>query len=562
MAWPYEYTPYIWPVLGSALLFAVLGVYAFRHRTVPGALPFVVLMVGITMWVLANALGLAATDDKTRAFWFKFEAALLLPLINAALCFALEYAGLGKWLTRRTLVLLSIAPLLFVLLILTNDVHHLVWTRIRFDGKVHVERGPANWWAVYYGYFLTLLHLMVLSWLFARSPRHRWIAAALIITPFIMRGTFLFSVVNWNPVAPLKPMVVGVYLSFLPYALAFFRFHMFNVVPVARDTIIERMPDGMMVLDAENRIADLNAKARALLGMVRSKAIGDHVADFLHAYPELLRLVRDAGEMQCEVFIGDADPRWYQVHISPFIDRRGFQLGRFMRFHDITELKRVQRQLLDHQRTLAMLDERELLAREIHDGVGQTLAAAHLQAKSAIEFLARGDTRSVEACLKRLAESTQERKDSVRDFLLGVKSRFSTEQSLMPGLRRYLDHYSHNYGIHVEFITQPELEEKRIDLSVETQLQPIIQEALTNVRKHSGARSARVIFALSDNRLRVAVEDDGRGFDHEETGRNQGFGLQSMRGRADAVGARLEVNSAPGKGTRVIFEMPWRKEEA
>ena len=129
-------------------------------------------------------------------------------------------------------------------------------------------------------------------------------------------------------------------------------------------------------------------------------------------------------------------------------------------------------------------------------------------------------------------------------------------------LRQYLNHYSHNYGIHTGLVAPPELEEKRIDSTVEAQLQPIIQEALTNVRRHSGASSARVIFALCGSEIRITVEDDGRGFDPEVISENQGFGLRSMRGRAEAVGARLEVKSAPGKGTQVVIQVPWGKGDA
>jgi signal transduction histidine kinase len=96
--------------------------------------------------------------------------------------------------------------------------------------------------------------------------------------------------------------------------------------------------------------------------------------------------------------------------------------------------------------------------------------------------------------------------------------------------------------------------------TVEVQLQPIIQEALTNVRRHAGASSARVIFAVCNGQIQITIEDDGRGFDPAKIRENQGFGLRSMRGRADMVGARLDVNSAPGKGTQVIIQVPWQKE--
>jgi len=556
----YQYTPYVWFVLASASFFAMLGIYAIRHRTAPGAVPFAILTILEIPWVLVNGLGLASTGDTTRIFWFKFESAHLLPLTSASLWFALEYAGLGKWLTRRLLILLAIFPLASIPLILTNEIHHLVWTRIWFDGYVRAELGPVTWVGLVYGYFLSLLQLMALAWLFVRSPRHRWIATGLIVAAFSIRCASIARFTNWNPTAPMDPMVIVQNFAMLAYAFAVFGFRMLDVVSVARDTVIEGMADGMMVLDTENRIADLNEAVQKLLGIVRSKVIGGQVAEVLQPYPDLLRLVHDSGETQCVVFFGDTHACWYQVSISPIFDRRGFQLGRLISFHDITEQKRAQAQLLDHQRTLAMLRERELLARELHDGIGQMLAATHLQVKSASELLARGDAVSVELCLHRLAEVTQKTKDSVREYLLGIKTCPSIEQGLLPALHQYVNQYSQNYGIHTELVAPPELEGKRIDSSVEVQLQPIIQEALTNVRRHAGACSARVIFALCNGQIQITIEDDGRGFDPGEIRENQGFGLRSMRGRADMVGACLEVNSVPGKGTRVIIKVPWQRE--
>jgi PAS domain S-box-containing protein len=561
MAWSYVRALYFWPVLAPAAFLAVLGIYAIRHRNAPGAVPFAILVIVEVPWVLVNGLGLTSTGDTTRIFWFKFEAALMLPMVSAALCFALEYAGLGKWLTSRVLVLLAIPVLASVPLILTNEIHHLVWTRIWFDGYVRADLGPANWLGIAYGYFLSLLHLMALAWLFARSPRHRRIAAGLIIGVLSIRCAFFLRFANWNPIAPIDPMVVALNFTMLPFTLAVFRFRMFDVVSVVRDTVIEGMADGMMVLDTENRIADFNEATQKLLGIVRSKVIGRQMVEVLQAYPELLRPVQDSRKTQCEVSFGINHFHWYQVSILPLFDRRHFQLGRLISFHDINEQKRTQEQLLNQQWVLATLRERELLARELHDSIGQMLAAAHLQVKSAYELLARGDVVSVESCLHHLAEVTQETKEFVREFLLGIKTRSSAEQDFLTVLHQYLNQYSRNYGIHTELVAPPELEGKRIDSTVELQLQPIIQEALTNVRKHAEACLARVIFAVCNGQIQITIEDDGRGFDPGEIADNQGFGLRSMQGRADMVGARLVVNSTPGKGTQVIIKVPWQKEE-
>ena len=246
-----------------------------------------------------------------------------------------------------------------MLLIFTNEIHLFVWKRIWFDGHMRFDRGLANWGAVAYGYFLTLLYLMVLIWLFARSPRHRLIVAGLIIASLSMRVASIINIANRNPVAPLNPMVIVLNFAMLPYALAIFRFHMFDVVPVARDMVIERMADGMMFLDIQNRIADVNQEALKRLGIIKSKGVGNlGLAELFQAYPDLLGLIRDSGERQCEFSPGGSDAGRYRAFISPIIDRRGFQLGRLISFRDITEQKRAQAQILDQQRTLGTFKER------------------------------------------------------------------------------------------------------------------------------------------------------------------------------------------------------------
>jgi len=560
VAGPYEYTPYLWLVLISAVFLAVVGVFAFRHRPAPGAVPFSIVMGLGVLWVLANGLGMAAADETTKIFWFQFETAFMLPIATAGLWGTLEYAGLGKWLTRRLMVLLAITPLVFVPLIFTNETHHLVMTRIWFDGHIRADFGPLAWAGIVYGYFLTLLQILACIRLFVISPRHRWIAGGLAIATFSIRFCSFMTFIGWYPFGTIDPVVLVLNFAMIPYALAVFRFRMFDVVPVARDTVIEGMVDGMMVVDTGNRIIDLNKTAQSILGIVQSKVIGSRVEEVLHAYPDLVAFIRNAAATQREMAFGNPVARWYNISLSSVTDRRGFHLGSLIGLRDMTQQKHAQALILDQQRTLAMLKERELLARELHDGVGQMFAAANLQVAAAKELLARGDIALVESCLNRLAATTQEAKESIREYLLGVKSHSAADQDLLAVIRRYLSEYSHCCGIHTDLVVPPDFEGKRIDSAAGAQLQPIIQEALTNVRKHSGASSARVIFAPSDSQVRVTIEDDGRGFEPEELSGNQGFGLRSMRGRAEAVGARLELNSTPGKGTRVIVWVPWQKE--
>jgi signal transduction histidine kinase len=240
------------------------------------------------------------------------------------------------------------------------------------------------------------------------------------------------------------------------------------------------------------------------------------------------------------------------------VGRRGFGLGRLVLFSDISEQKRAQKQLQDHQRTLAHLEEREWLARELHDGVGQALAAAHLQVVAASELLARGQVDGTKTSLDQLVKVIREGKAHVGDYLFGVKTWSSNGQFFM-GLRQYLISYSQNARVRTELVIPPEIEKECLGEAIEAQLQRIIQEALTNVKKHSSADSVRVIFAFDGGQVEITIEDDGQGFDPAEFKSREAFGLHAMRGRAEAVGAHFEVKSSPGSGTQVIVRVPWRR---
>jgi len=155
MTGPYAYTPYIWPSFFTLVFLIALSVYGWRRRSMPGALPFAIGSLLAALWAAGSLMEVAAVDVECKIFWFKFQGAWQLPATTAITCFVLEYAWPGRWLTRRNLALLSIPCLLALGLILTDDLHHLVWRGLVYDGKVIPLRALGNWFFVVYGYGLT-----------------------------------------------------------------------------------------------------------------------------------------------------------------------------------------------------------------------------------------------------------------------------------------------------------------------------------------------------------------------------------------------------------------------
>jgi signal transduction histidine kinase len=132
----------------------------------------------------------------------------------------------------------------------------------------------------------------------------------------------------------------------------------------------------------------------------------------------------------------------------------------------------------------------------------------------------------------------------------------STRVGLLPTLQEYLAEYRTHYGLDAHLVVEGD-GSVELTSEVASQLLRIIQEALTNVRKHSGAKSVRVCCREDQDQICINIEDDGRGFYPGETDEaQQHFGLQIMRERAESVGGSLELESQPGQGTRVVVRMP------
>jgi len=555
----YEYTPYIWPMFTGTGLCAALGIYSWRHRNVPGAAGLAFIMLFTVVRLMASILEVTARDFSTGVFWFQIEEFCLLPITVSGLAFALGYAGLDTRFNLRTIALITAPILFFIPLSFTNDAHHLIWTHIWLDGRIHFTPGVFNYGMMSYGILLTVVTLSIFIGLFIHSPLQRWPVGLILLNMFTSRTLYFLGVAGVDPIKLFGPFELASNFICLIYFVALFHFRLFNVVPVARNYVIDQMRDGMLVLDAQTRIVELNRTAEELLGLTKSKVMGREAAQVLLAYPKLLELVLSPTATQDEVWLDNA--RCYRVHISPLANQRGFKLGKLILFYDTSEEKRTQKQLQDHQRKLASLEEREWLARELHDGVGQALAAAHLQVKTASELLDRGQVAGTRASLDQLIKVIREGKAHVGDYLLGVKTWSSSDQ-FFTGLRQYVMNYSQNGGVRTDLVIPPEIERNPFGEAIETQLHRIIQEAMMNIRKHAHARSARVIFSLDDGEVKVMIEDDGQGFDGAALGDHQGFGLRSMKGRAKAVGARFDVKSSPGNGTQVIVRVPWKKGEA
>jgi nitrate/nitrite-specific signal transduction histidine kinase len=214
--------------------------------------------------------------------------------------------------------------------------------------------------------------------------------------------------------------------------------------------------------------------------------------------------------------------------------------------------------LYEQVQALAVLTERERIAREMHDSLAQVLSYVTTKTQAIREFLKAGRVAEAQVQLQQLEQTAREVYADVREAILGLRTTLGPDQDLFSVLREYLQHFTGQTGIQVELVVVPQASAFSFDPGAELQLLRIVQEALTNVRKHAEADRAWVRFVADGEWAVVTIEDDGRGFDLARPPRSPWpcFGLQTMRERAEAVGGNLEIESRPGQGTRVTVRIP------
>ncbi|MBI4495211.1 MAG: response regulator [Chloroflexi bacterium] len=561
----YRYTPFIWVLVASAAITGAMGVYAWRHRSVPGARQFVAIMAIAATWSLSNSLEIAGVELSTKLFWANVEYLLYSGSPVVWLALGLQFSGRPAWLTRNRLILLSIIPIITMLLAWTDGWHGLLRRDVFLDtdgpfSVIRLSRGPWFWVFVAYSWALLLATLALLGGTLLRSRGvFRGQPLALLV------GLLLVVAVNVAHnlgLAPL-PRFDLTPVSFTPagmvIAWGLFRYQLFDLAPVARDTVLESIRDGMISLDSQNRIVDFNPAAKVMLGSLSASSIGRPADQALAAWPDLVSLCCEPAVAWSEVAIDSGDgQKEVEVRASPVVDRRGAMVGRVVLMHDISERRRARSELLEQQRALAMLEERERLARELHDSLGQVLGYAGNQSQAALELLAQGQPHGASELLARLVTVAQSAQGDAREYIQGMRTGVFLGRGLLPALEEYLSQFEENTGLRTELVAPPEAGQGLFEPTTEVQLLRIVQEALTNARKHAGARGVKVTFALDSGQAEVTVEDDGQGFVPGEapaSGRPS-FGLRMMRERALEFGGDLSVVSAPGQGTKIAVRLP------
>ena len=357
----WQFTPYVLPMIASAAVSAALALYAWHRRPASGATSFSLLMLAVAQWSLVYALELVSADLPAVLFWDNIEwlGAAFAPTLW--LIFVLQYTGRASWLTRRNIAILMVEPLVTLLLVGTNEYHGLIESNIRLDtsgsfAALEVTYGAWYWINIAYSYLLlfvgAILICMLIQSLMRSARLYVGQAGALLIAvaaPWVGNAVTVFGL---NPFPKLDLTPFAFTITGVAMASSLFLFRLLDIIPVAREAVIDSMSDAVIVLDEQNRIVDLNPAAQRLAIRTASRAVGRPFTQVFSVWPELVERYSDATEADAEVILGEGvAQRFFDLHISPLYRQSGdFAVaGRLIVLNDITEHKQAERSLRESE---------------------------------------------------------------------------------------------------------------------------------------------------------------------------------------------------------------------
>jgi diguanylate cyclase (GGDEF)-like protein len=331
----------------AAAISASLAPSTWRRKNYPGSQPLAALLIGLAWWSFTYALFWLRIPPGN-FFWLDATYLGLAFVPVMLLAFTLQFTGRGHFLTKRNVALLCVIPILANILLWTDPLHNLFFAGKRLPGEGSILDGGIGFYTYFsYAYLLVLtsLGLLAQSYIQAKGLYRRQVSALLLGISLPVSGN-LVSLLGASPLPNLDLTPVLFTLTALVWAFALFRLGLLDIVPIARHTVVEQMSDGVLVLDAQGRVVDINPAAQRLMNIEgQALPIGQAARDLLAPWPILRDRFSGITSAQQEVSVPENPDQTIDLRIAPILGRGGEASGRLIILRDISKRTLAEREL-------------------------------------------------------------------------------------------------------------------------------------------------------------------------------------------------------------------------
>ena len=358
-----QFSPIIIPSLVTVVIAVISGIILWRQREIPGAGPLLLFFISIAILSVGKFFEIMALDLTAKKSWLKFEYIGIVSISVFWLLFCLRYTKIQKPITTNYFLIFSWIPLATLILALTNEYHHLLWLDMTFSSQSGgiLEMEYTTWfWAHYlYSYLLYMTGLVLLFRKYFRTPKKMRHQTSLVIWAGIIPGIANYVVISGNnpfPLLDLPSLSFALTGIIIVYGLYFHRY--LDIVPIVRDTTIENMRDGIIVVDLSDRVVDINPAAERIINLKFSEVVGRPTSEVLTDFADWISLSKEDRTPVKVLTTGEGrDKKFFVLNLLPLSDKQGSLVGYTIIFHDNTESQTLNKNLKDQADRLVVLYE-------------------------------------------------------------------------------------------------------------------------------------------------------------------------------------------------------------
>ena len=315
------------------------------NKLVGGIRFFALIMLGIAIWAIGYGLELTCTNLADMVFYTNIQYLGIATLPSLWIIFVLKFIGKNNWLSIKTVLLLFLEPGL-TLFFKIDQRYHLVYKNVVLDTSNQLsllQITPGPWYYIHtiYFYLLLLIGILLLIFRFKKAHglfrRQNEILIIGAIVPWAISITYLFHL---RPLKQIDLTPISFIITSFMVSIGFLRYKLFNIIPIAREKIIEALSEGILVIDSLNRIIDLNPEMQNILGNENKSWIGKNVNAIFKEIEFDVSAHLSTSDKNVEVLRDINGKRYcYSVKITPLFEKKDIISGNILLFRDITERK-------------------------------------------------------------------------------------------------------------------------------------------------------------------------------------------------------------------------------
>ena len=563
MLW--QWSPSVISEAAAAAVLLVLAIYVpWRELNRRASLFGTSLLLSCALWILSHAVEIGLPVASAKGYLMSAQLIWGTLAVTFWWLYIVHHIGSEKWLTRRSFFRLGILPGIVIVGIWTNPFHHLIWSSPGLDSvnpylPLQPTYGIVYWIGMAYIFVLTLSgsFLLIKNVLRRHHGRTResvglMIAAALPMLAALVETLGLSSSLKLSiGITPWASFIGGLLLLWnLP------RFHLRKVIPLARDTIFERIEDGIIVLDPWDRIIDLNPAAERLLDYEISAVRGLAVKQILPQWPDAFGIAGQTLESDKEIILDrEGDKRTYNLSVSLVPDPDGHPTSRLVLLTDVSYRKKIEDALREGEKSiLTSLREKEVLLREVHHRVKN-----NMQVISSLFNLQAGRTLNEEG--RAILKEAQAR---IRTISLVHEKLYQSADLSRIDLAGYINslavHLVHFYRSQPGLLRlETDFEETTLNITSAIPCGLILNELISNSLKHAFAENQAGVIRIGlksglGGLIEIQVADNGVGLPADLDFRKaESLGLQIVNLLAGQLEAAIELDRSKGTAFTLTF---------